>query len=146
MTLMKRSTMTLLTDDDYQSHQVRIVAAVKGVSVEVVHVDENHPNEELAELNPYNSLPTLIDRELVLYHPDVIMEYLDERFPHPPLLPVYPVARAKSRLLIYRINRDWYSLVDAIKGDDYLAREQAKQDLKMAWLLWILFFRVCLSV
>ena len=130
MTLMKRSTMTLLTDDDYQSHQVRIVAAVKGVSVEVVHVDENHPNEELAELNPYNSLPTLIDRELVLYHPDVIMEYLDERFPHPPLLPVYPVARAKSRLLIYRINRDWYSLVDAIKGDDYLAREQAKQDLK----------------
>ena len=130
MTLMKRSTMTLLTDDGYNSHQVRIVAAVKGVSVEVVHVDENHPSEELAELNPYNSLPTLIDRELVLYNPNVIMEYLDERFPHPPLLPVYPVARAKSRLLMYRINRDWYSLLEIINGDDYLAREQAKQDLK----------------
>ena len=130
MTLMKRSIMTLYSDDDIYSHQVRIVTAAKGVSVEVVHVDENHPSEDLAELNPYNSLPTLLDRELVLYQPNVIMEYLDERFPHPPLLPVYPVARAKSRLLMHRIHRDWYSLLEAINGDDYLAREQSKQDLR----------------
>ena len=73
--------------------------AEKGVTVEVVDVDLKHKPEELADLNPYNTLPTLVDRDdLSLYESKVIMEYIDERFPHPPLLPVYPVARAKSRL------------------------------------------------
>ena len=86
----------------------------KGVAVEVVDVDPNNMPEDLVDLNPYNSLPTLIDRELVLYESQVIMEYLDERFPHPPLLPVYPVARAQSRLFMYRIQRDWCGAVDNI--------------------------------
>lgn len=112
---MKRAIMTLYSNDtDIYSHQVRIVLAEKGVNVDIVNVDENHPSEDLLELNPYNTLPTLVDRELVLYEARVVMEYLDERFPHPPLLPVYPVARAKSRLMIYRIDRDWYSLYKTI--------------------------------
>lgn len=114
---------------DIYSHQVRIVLAEKGVSVDVLNVDENHPCEDLIDLNPYNSLPTLVDRDLVLYNPHVIMEYLDERFPHPPLLPVYPVARAKSRLMMYRIQRDWYTLLPILSGTDEKAVAAARKEL-----------------
>jgi RNA polymerase-associated protein len=111
----KRSSMTFFSDNEsHYSHRVRIVLAEKGVTVDVVEADEAHPPPELADLNPYNTLPTLVDRDLVLYESKVMMEYLDERFPHPPLLPVYPVARAESRLYIHRIERDWCALVDAI--------------------------------
>ena len=80
-------------------------------------------------MNPYNTMPTLVDRDLVLYESKVMMEYLDERFPHPPLLPVYPVARAESRLLMYRIERDWCSLVDAIQNSrsDNVVTKSAKE-------------------
>ena len=100
-----RQVMTLYSDpNDIESHQVRIVLAEKGVTVDVIQVDESHPSEDLAALNPYNTLPTLVDRELVLYQSSVILEYLDERFPHPPLLPVYPVA-CKSRLMMRRMDK-----------------------------------------
>ena len=112
----KRSSMTFFSDStSHYSHRVRIVLAEKGVTVDMIEADAAHPPAELSELNPYNSLPTLVDRDLVLYESKVMMEYLDERFPHPPLLPVYPVARAESRLYIHRIEKDWCSLVDAIQ-------------------------------
>jgi len=111
----KRSSMTFFSDStSHYSHRVRIVLAEKGVTVDMIEADSAHPPAELADLNPYNSLPTLVDRDLVLYESKVMMEYLDERFPHPPLLPVYPVARAESRLYIHRIEKDWCALVDAI--------------------------------
>lgn len=111
----KRSTMTLYSDPhDLSSHRVRIVLAEKGVSVDVIDTDPHHLPEGFSRLNPYNTLPTLIDRDLALYDPSIIVEYLDERFPHPPLLPVYPVARARNRLMMYRIERDWYRLVRQI--------------------------------
>jgi len=111
----KRSSMCFYSNgEDQYSHRVRIVLAEKGVAVEVYDCDESNLPEDLTSVNPYNSLPTLLDRELVLYEPNVMMEYLDERFPHPPLLPVYPVARAESRLYIYRIQRDWCDLADAV--------------------------------
>jgi RNA polymerase-associated protein len=111
----KRSSMTFYSDSEsHYSHRVRIVLAEKGVTVDIVEIDRAHPPVELAEINPYNTLPTLVDRDLVLYESKVMMEYLDERFPHPPLLPVYPVARAESRLYIHRIEKDWCVLVDAI--------------------------------
>jgi len=113
--IAKRSPMTFYSDPtSHYSHRVRIVLAEKGVAVEVKDMDPDNITGEVAELNPYGTLPTLIDRDLVLYEPNVMMEYLDERFPHPPLLPVYPVARGESRLLMYRIQRDWCVLVDAI--------------------------------
>ena len=113
----KRSAMTLFSDStSHYSHRVRIVLAEKGVSVDLVEGADGVPVAELGDLNPYNTMPTLIDRELILYESKVMMEYLDERFPHPPLLPVYPVARAESRLFVYRIERDWATLVDAIQS------------------------------
>ena len=113
---MRRSSMTLFSDPTCQySHRVRIVLAEKGVTVEIEDTSPKSVTEEILEANPYGTLPTLVDRDLALYESKVIMEYLDERFPHPPLLPVYPVARAESRLWIYRIERDWCGLLDEIR-------------------------------
>jgi len=115
----KRSSMLFYSDGYSQfSHRVRIVLAEKGVTVEIVDVDIYDKPEDLAALNPYNSLPTLVDRDLVLYEPNIMMEYLDERFPHPPLFPVYPVARAQSRLWMYRIDKDWSGLVEKLQAED----------------------------
>lgn len=122
----KRSSMTLFSDStSHYSHRVRIVLAEKGVTVDLVESENGVAPPELGDLNPYNNMPTLVDRDLVLYESKVMMEYLDERFPHPPLLPVYPVARAESRLFMYRIERDWCSLVDAIlnsRSDNVVSR------------------------
>ncbi|GAA5218894.1 stringent starvation protein SspA [Corallincola platygyrae] len=130
----KRSVMTLFSGaDDLYSHQVRIVLAEKGVSVEINQVDPSHLPEELIEYNPYNTVPTLVDRELVLYNARIIMEYLDERFPHPPLMPVYPVARGNSRLMMHRIEQDWYTLVDKIvAGEDADAARKELSDSLLA--------------
>jgi RNA polymerase-associated protein len=112
---LRRSSMTLFSDPCSQySHRVRIVLAEKGVTVDIEDIDSNNVTEEILEANPYGTLPTLVDRDLALYESKVVMEYLDERFPHPPLLPVYPVARAQSRLWIHRIEKDWCTLVDGI--------------------------------
>lgn len=111
----KRTIMSLFSDtDDVYSHQVRIVLAEKGVNVEILAAKQAEPNADLLSVNPYGTIPTLIDRELVLYEPRIIMEYLDERFPHPPLLPVYPVARAETRKMMHRIEHDWYYLMNNI--------------------------------
>ena len=91
----KRSVMTLFSGPTIYSHQVRIVLAEKGVSFEIEHVEKDNPPQDLIDLNPNQSVPTLVDRELTR-ESRIIMEYLDERFPHPPLMPVYPVARVKA--------------------------------------------------
>ncbi|SQH75129.1 stringent starvation protein A [Shewanella benthica] len=128
----KRSIMTLYSGaDDLYSHQVRIVLAEKGVTVDVLEADPSEMPEDLIELNPYNTVPTLVDRELVLYNSRIIMEYLDERFPHPPLMPVYPVSRGQTRLMMHRIEHDWYSLVDRIRSGDRAdaARKELQESL-----------------
>ena len=128
--IAKRSSMTFFSDgEDHYSHRVRIVLAEKAVTVDIIDVDPFNKPEELADINPYNELPALVDRELVLYQPNVMMEYLDERFPHPPLLPVYPVARGESRLFIYRIERDWCSIVDTIEAGRAKNIEKYTKDL-----------------
>ncbi|KJZ11277.1 MULTISPECIES: stringent starvation protein SspA [Halomonas] len=127
----KRSSMIFYSGgEDHFSHRVRIVLAEKGVAVDIVEVtDDKHP-EELADLNPYNSVPTLLDRDLVLYESKVMMEYLDERFPHPPLLPVYPVARAQSRLWMHRIEREWCPMVDRILSGSKKEADKARKELR----------------
>ena len=113
---IKRSIMTFFSDPkDYASHRVRIVLAEKGVTVDIIDCDPNSIPVEVTEINPYNSLPILIDRDLVLFDTGVMMEYLDERFPHPPLLPVYPVARANARMFLYRLDREWTPLIHSIE-------------------------------
>jgi stringent starvation protein A len=115
--IAKRTVMSLYSDsDDVYSHQVRIVLAEKGVNVDIISVKENALPDELLAINPYGTVPTLIDRDLVLYEARIIMEYLDERFPHPPLLPVYPVARAETRKMMHRIEQDWYGLLHAFQA------------------------------
>ena len=127
----KRSVMTLYSSkNDLKSHQVRLVLAEKGVGVEISFVSGDERPEDLMQLNPYpDATPTLVDRELVLYNAHIIMEYLDERFPHPPLMPVYPVARGTSRLMMHRIERDWYALADKIMAGDNQARQELREGL-----------------
>jgi RNA polymerase-associated protein len=110
--------MTLFSaPNDLWSHRTRIVLAEKGIGIDIISVEPGRLPEDLLDLNPYHSLPTLVDRDLVLYDSRVIMEYLDERFPHPPLMPVDPVARAQFRLALHRVERDWYPLVQQIEAE-----------------------------
>ena len=112
-------------------HRVRFVLAEKGINVDIVNVSvDESAAADLAELNPYNQAPTLVDRDLVLYDAGVINDYLDERYPHPPLMPVDPVSRAKLRLVHYRVQRDWYSLAKIIESNSGRAAEQAGKQLK----------------
>ncbi|MBT8062460.1 MAG: stringent starvation protein A [Xanthomonadales bacterium] len=131
-----RSTMALYTaSENIECHRVRFVLAEKGINVEIIEVD-NDPSAaaDLAELNPYNETPTLVDRDLLLHDAGVINDYLDERYPHPPLMPVDPVSRARLRLIHYRVLRDWYPLAREIeaattvkKGDK--PRKQLKESI-----------------
>ncbi len=130
----KRSVMNLYSDpQSAYSHRVRMVLAEKNITVEIVEVDPLNLPDEVMDFNPYGTLPTLVDRDLRLYESRIIMEYLDERFPHPPLFPVDPVSRANSRLYLYRVERDWYSLMDRIlagSGSDVAkARKELRESL-----------------
>jgi RNA polymerase-associated protein len=109
-------------------HRTRIVLAEKGITYEIIDVDVDKLPEDLSELNPYNTAPTLVDRDLVLYDSRIIVEYLDERFPHPPLMPVDPVSRAKTRLALYRVETDWYPLMNDIlhRGEKTAAKARKR--------------------
>jgi len=121
--------MTLFSDEnDLLSHRVRMVLAEKGINHEIVNIDPDNIPEELIGFNPYNTAPTLVDRDLVLYDSQLIMEYLDERFPHPPLMPVDPVNRAKLKMLLIRIKTDWDPLIEKLIGkSDKQGVKQRKQ-------------------
>jgi len=125
----RRSVMTLFSAPDPMSHRTRLVLAEKGIAIELVHVDLRKLPEDLLDLNPYHSVPTLVDRDLVLYDSRVIIDYLDERFPHPPLMPIDPVTRAQFRVALYRIERDWYALARDIELDP--ASKLAEQSRKV---------------
>jgi len=121
--------MTLFSKaDDPWSHRTRIVLAEKSIPVETIDVREGNLPEDLLDLNPYHTVPTLVDRDLVLYDSRVIIDYLDERFPHPPLMPIDPVARAQFRVALYRIERDWYSLAEQSNDPD---RKQGQKPRKV---------------
>lgn len=127
-----RSTMALYSSaGDMNCHRVRFILAEKGINVEIVDVDSDQSAmADLAELNPYNEAPTLVDRDLLLYDATVINDYLDERYPHPPLMPVDPVSRATLRLVHYRILRDWYPLAVAIEKAAGKRAEKPRKQLK----------------
>ena len=110
-------------------HRTRIVLAEKDIAHESIIVDSRSLPEDLIDLNPYSSLPTLVDRDLVLYNSRVIMEYLEERFPHPPLMPVGPVARAQTRLALFRVENDWYPLAEIIETKNEKAVVKARKEL-----------------
>lgn len=104
--------------------------AAKGVTYDFVPVDPQNPPEDLIDLNPYHSVPTLVERELVLYAASVVSEYLDERYPHPPLMPVDPLSRARIRLAMLRIEHDWVPQVQAIQLGNKTRAEAGRKRLK----------------
>ena len=127
----RKHIMTLYAGTTYpHSHRTRIVLHEKDVECQVVEVDIRKKPREIGELNPYNTVPTMIDRDLVLYESHIINEYLDERLPHPPLMPVDPVSRAKARLMLMRFDRDWYSLLPELLGGDKKRTQTARNTLR----------------
>ena len=158
----RRSAILLFSlPDCLHSHRTRLVIKEKEISAELHEIDISNISEEIKSISPYDDFPTLVDRELVLQNSRVIIEYLDERFPHPPLLPVDPVARAKFRLALDRIEHQWYpefndsynngkidnSFVEKIKSyfleivplisdDFFMSEDFGLVDCSLAPLLW----------
>ncbi len=121
--ISRRFAMTLYCQQNcIDSHRTKIVLTEKAVTADIVYINPDDPSEHLLEVNPYGNIPTLVDRDLMINHVEIISEYLDERFPHPPLLPVYPIARAKSRMMMHRIKRDWDPIVARLMAGDEDAR------------------------
>jgi RNA polymerase-associated protein len=123
----RRSVMTLFSrPTDIHSHRTRLVLAEKNINIEIANVAGPDLPEDLMDLNPYHTVPTLVDRDLTLYDSRVIIEYLDERFPHPPLMPVDPVTRAQFRLALFRIEKDWYAIAEEADPDGKLSAKSRK--------------------
>jgi RNA polymerase-associated protein len=128
---------------DPRSHRTRIVLAEKSIGLDIVNVEPGTLPEDLLDLNPYHSVPTLVDRDLVLYDDRVIIEYLDERFPHPPLMPSDPVTRAQFRVALHRIERDWYGGLDEIDREtDRKHGAKLRKSLRDTILQWADVFKV----
>lgn len=131
MTVTHRSVMTLFSSpDSVYSHRARIVLAEKDIQAVIQQINGGQEAEDLYDLNPYGSLPTLVDRDLALYDSRVIVEYLDERFPHPPMMPVDPVSRAHARLALYRVETDWYTLLGDLETGEKSRRDKARTALR----------------
>ncbi|MCF8005850.1 MAG: glutathione S-transferase N-terminal domain-containing protein [Methylovulum sp.] len=116
------------------SHCARFVLHEKAITADIEYYDPNNPPEDLLELNPTGTSPTLIERDLVLYDSRIIMEYLDERFPHPPLHQMDPVSRATARMLIKRIDQDWYLMLDEILNSSEKKSTKARKQLRESLL------------
>lgn len=131
MSLPHQSVMKLYSAPrSVYSHRARVVLAEKDIEAAIEQVDPEDKPDDLLTLNPYNTLPTLVDRDLVLYDSRVIIEYLDERFPHPPMMPVDPVSRAQTRLALFRVETDWYSLLPDLESGDRVRQETARKALR----------------
>ncbi|TCV94926.1 RNA polymerase-associated protein [Luteibacter rhizovicinus] len=123
------------TADDVQSHRTRLVLAAKGVTYDRIVVTPDERPADLLDLNPYGTLPTLVDRDLTLYGPSVVCEYLDERYPHPPLMPIDPLSRARLRIAALRIESDWLPEIDVVRAGGKpadAARKRLREHLLMA--------------
>jgi len=128
----RRSTVLMYSDADAMSwqglcsHRVRVVLCEKDIAAEIVQVQDGEANEDLIALNPLGFCPTLVDRDLALYDARVINDYLDERYPHPPFMPIDPVSRARTRLALYRIEADWYTLLPNAPHQSLSSEEAGK--------------------
>jgi RNA polymerase-associated protein len=108
------------------SQRCRIVLYEKGMDFQVIDVDLHDKPEDLAVMNPYNRVPVLVERDLILYEANIINEYIDERFPHPQLMPADPVMRARARLFLYRFEQELFSHIDAIEHGSQKAADKAR--------------------
>ena len=136
VSISKRTSMALFSDaGDHYCQRVRIVLEEKGISSEIIDVNKNKLSDEILEVSPYATLPVLVDRDVALYDSVTLMEYLDERFPHPPLLPVYPVSRANMRLYMKRITNDWCGLFDSLVNDKLKEAQEKKMKKQLKSLI-----------
>jgi RNA polymerase-associated protein len=128
----RKSVMTLFCSPTCAySHSARIVLFEKGIAADIEYIDASQPPEDLLAFNPNGNTPTMVDRDLVLSECRIIMEYLDERFPHPPLHPMDPVSRARARMLVHRIDQDWFQLLNKIENaSDGKQKAQAAKQLR----------------
>jgi RNA polymerase-associated protein len=109
------------------SHRCRIVLYEKGMDFQIVDVDLFDKPEDLATMNPYNQTPVLVERELILYESNIINEYIDDRFPHPQLMPADPVLKARARLFLFRFEGDLFSHIDAIETGTQRQADKARE-------------------
>jgi stringent starvation protein A len=112
------------------SHRCRIVLYEKGMDFQIVDVDLHNKPEDLAVINPSNRIPVLVERDLTLYEANIINEYIDERFPHPQLLPPDPVMRARARLFLHNFELDLFAHIPAITGGSQKAADKARQTIR----------------
>ena len=108
------------------SHRCRFVLYEKGMDFQVIDVDLYNKPEDIAVMNPYNRLPVLVERDLILYESNIINEYIDERFPHPQLMPADPVMRARARLFLHRFEKELFIHIDALEGNNQKNAEKAR--------------------
>lgn len=128
--------MTLFSDpSDFNSHRVRVVAKEKDIVIDIKEVDPNHIPEDVLLASPYGTLPALVERDVKLYDPLVIIEFLDERYPYPPLMPVDPAYRAQARQTLNYIRREWepsiYTIVQGEKGIDKARKHLRDEFIKL---------------
>ena len=126
--VLQSATITLYSNPECPiSHRIRLMAQEKDISLKIINVNSKDGSlDDLLDLNPYATTPTLVDRDLILYDPQVIIEYLDERYPHPPLMSVDPVIKARSRQMLRQIETEWYQLVNIVQTS------QDEQEVKIA--------------
>lgn len=131
MSSNRRAMLTVYSDPSCPfSHRTRIVLHEKNIEANIENVVDGQWPEDIAASNPYGTSPTLMDRDLVLFNANIIIDYFDERFPQPALMPIDPVERAKTRLMLHRIDKDWYSLWQSlVSGKPAKARKTILEDL-----------------
>ena len=112
------------------SHRCRIVLYEKGMDFEVIDVDLMHKSEDVSAINPYGKVPVLVERDLVLYEANIINEYIDERFPHPQLMPPDPVMRGRARLFLHRFEQEIYSQVEYIERGVVKSSDKARSVIR----------------
>ncbi len=108
------------------SQRCRIVLHEKGMDFQIIDVDLDHKPEDLAVMNPYNQVPVLVERDLVLHESNIINEYIDERFPHPQLMPADPLMRARARLFLHRFEKELFSHIDTLEGNNQKQLDKAR--------------------
>jgi RNA polymerase-associated protein len=112
------------------SQRCRIVLFEKGMDFQIMDVDLFNKPEDLAVMNPYNRVPVLVERDLILYESNIINEYIDERFPHPQLMPADPVMRARARLFLFRFENEMFCHIDALEKGNQRTADAARNIIR----------------
>lgn len=108
------------------SHRCRFVLYEKGMDFEIKDVDVFNKPEDLAVMNPYNEVPVLVERDLILHESSIINEYIDERFPHPQLMPADPIMRGRGRLVLFRLEKELFTHVKTLERPESSNKEMSK--------------------